>query len=231
MSMQEAALLAKMVLVGADGTVAVTRLVSRRPPDLATVDQVARLVLVARRTHRRVHLERVCPILAALLDLAGVVELTGIRPGQVLFDDFWDTRSSYQPKEGGTMPKAKPTIQVKQVLTVGVPVADQDRALRFYIGTLGCGPRLDVPIGPDKRWIVVAPPTGTATIALEASTKAMPAGVETGIRLTSTDVAGDHAALRADGVDVDDILRWEGVPPMFSFRDPDGNGLELVGEA
>jgi hypothetical protein len=23
-------------------------------------------------------------------------------------------------------------------------------------------------------------------------------------------------------------LRWPGVPPMFSFRDQDGNGLELV---
>jgi hypothetical protein len=24
------------------------------------------------------------------------------------------------------------------------------------------------------------------------------------------------------------VLRWEGVPPMFAFRDQDGNGLELV---
>jgi lactoylglutathione lyase len=78
---------------------------------------------------------------------------------------------------------------------------------------------------------VVAPPVGTATVALVASTEAVPAGIETGIRLVSTDVAADHADLRAAGFDVDDILRWEGVPPMFSFRDPDGNGLELVGEA
>jgi catechol 2,3-dioxygenase-like lactoylglutathione lyase family enzyme len=24
------------------------------------------------------------------------------------------------------------------------------------------------------------------------------------------------------------VLRWPGVPPMFAFRDPDGNGLEII---
>jgi lactoylglutathione lyase len=24
------------------------------------------------------------------------------------------------------------------------------------------------------------------------------------------------------------VLRWPGVPPMFAFRDQDGNGLEIV---
>ncbi|MEO6998584.1 MAG: hypothetical protein ABI112_10915 [Terracoccus sp.] len=28
-----------------------------------------------------------------------------------------------------------------------------------------------------------------------------------------------------EGVDVDDILRWPGVPAMFAFRDPDGNAF------
>jgi lactoylglutathione lyase len=25
-----------------------------------------------------------------------------------------------------------------------------------------------------------------------------------------------------------DVLRWPGVPPMFVFRDPDGNRLEII---
>jgi lactoylglutathione lyase len=37
-----------------------------------------------------------------------------------------------------------------------------------------------------------------------------------------------HADLRAGGVDVDEMLRWPGVPPMFGFRDADGNGMEIV---
>jgi hypothetical protein len=31
-------------------------------------------------------------------------------------------------------------------------------------------------------------------------------------------------------VAVGELLNWPGVPPMFGFRDPDGNGLELVEE-
>jgi hypothetical protein len=42
----------------------------------------------------------------------------------------------------------------------------------------------------------------------------------------------DAPALREDlrrrGVEVGELLRREGVPPMFAFRDPDGNGLEIV---
>jgi lactoylglutathione lyase len=129
------------------------------------------------------------------------------------------------------MSPSQPTIQIEEVRTVGVPVTDQDRAIRFYVNTLGFDKRLDVPIGDGKRWIVVAPPQGTATIALVASGEDIPAGVETGIRLISHDAETAHAALRASGVEADEILRWEGVPPMFSFRDQDGNGLEIVEEA
>jgi catechol 2,3-dioxygenase-like lactoylglutathione lyase family enzyme len=93
---------------------------------------------------------------------------------------------------------------------------------------LGFTTRLDVPIGPGRRWIMVGAPQGTATLALVAASAEVPAGVETGIRLTSRDVDADHEALRAAGVDAGDVLRWPGVPPMFAFRDPDGNGLEII---
>jgi lactoylglutathione lyase len=129
------------------------------------------------------------------------------------------------------MPTSKPIIQIDEVRTIGVPVTDQDKAISFYVDTLGFDKRLDVPIGQGKRWIVVAAPRGTATIALVASGEGIPAGVETGIRLISTNVDADHAALRASGVDAGEVLRWEGVPPMFAFRDQDGNGLEIVEEA
>jgi lactoylglutathione lyase len=129
------------------------------------------------------------------------------------------------------MPTSKPIIQIDEVRIIGVPVTDQDKAISYYVDTLGFVKRLDVPIGQGKRWIVVAAPRGTATIALVASGEGIPAGVETGIRLISNHVDSDHAALRANGVDAGEILRWEGVPPMFAFRDQDGNGLEIVEEA
>ena len=129
------------------------------------------------------------------------------------------------------MSTPKPIIQIDEVRTIGVPVTDQDRAISFYVDILGFEKRLDVPMGQGKRWIVVAPPRGTAALALVASDEAKPAGVETGIRLISHDADGDHVALRANGIDADEILRWEGVPPMFAFRDQDGNGLEIVEDA
>jgi catechol 2,3-dioxygenase-like lactoylglutathione lyase family enzyme len=110
---------------------------------------------------------------------------------------------------------------------VGIPVTDQDRALAFY-RALGFETRLDVPMGEGVRWIEVAPPGAAVTVALEPAHVERPAGVETGIRLTTGDADAAHAALRAQGVDADDVLRWPGVPPMFAFRDQDGNGLEIV---
>jgi len=56
----------------------------------------------------------------------------------------------------------------------------------------------------------------------------VPAGVETGLRLATSDADGAHADLDARGVHVDEVLRWPGVPPMFTLRDQDGNGLTIV---
>src|SRR5438309_10250257 len=57
------------------------------------------------------------------------------------------------------------------------------------------------------------------------------AGVETGIRLVTVDADAEHVRLKGHGVDVGEVLRWPGVPPMFMFRDPDGNRLEIVERA
>ena len=123
---------------------------------------------------------------------------------------------------------AKSTTRITDVHTVGVPVTDQDRALGFYVDTLGFEKRLDAPFGNGQRWIEVAPPGAAITIALVSAHEGVPAGVETGIRFVTTDADADNADLRARGVDADDVLRWPGVPPMFAFRDQDGNGLEII---
>lgn len=223
-------MLATVILARRDGGIDVTRLLSDRAPDLSSVDHLARLVLAARRAGCPLRLEGVSPRLVVLLDLTG---LSGILGGPTLLgtaDEFCPAGTSYGDKGGTLMPAATSTIRVQRVHTVGIPVTDQDRALRFYVDTLGFAILRDVPLGGGTRWIEVAPPEGTATLALVASSALTPAGVETGVRLTSQDVPGDHDALAAEGVAVDDVLIWEGVPPMFAFRDPDGNRLELVGE-
>jgi lactoylglutathione lyase len=117
---------------------------------------------------------------------------------------------------------------ITDIRTVGIPVVDQEKALAFYVDTLGFDKRLDVPMGEGTRWIEVGPPAAAITIALIRAHDGVPAGVETGIRFTTSNADASRADLIAHGVDADDVLRWPGVPPMFAFRDQDGNGLEIV---
>jgi lactoylglutathione lyase len=118
--------------------------------------------------------------------------------------------------------------RITSMRTVGVPVRDQDRALDFYTGILGLAKSLDVEMGGGRRWIEVTPAEGGTTIALIPAKPEAPAQVETGIRLCTVDADALHAHLLEHGVSADEVLRWPGVPPMFAFRDLDGNGLEIV---
>ena len=52
--------------------------------------------------------------------------------------------------------------------------------------------------------------------------------METDTRFVAADADAVHAGMLASGVDADEVLRWEGVPPMFAFRHQDGNGMEIV---
>ena len=121
------------------------------------------------------------------------------------------------------------TSGITGMRTVGVPVTDQDRAVEFYVEQLGFEPRVDAPVEQlGGRWIEVAPPGSTTTVALVPAREGVPSGVETGIRPTTDDAAALHQDLRERGVDVGELLRWDGVPPMFTLRDADGNNLVVV---
>lgn len=120
--------------------------------------------------------------------------------------------------------------RLTELHTVAIPVTDQDRALEFYLGKLGFEKRMDVAFGGGQRWIEVAPPAAATTIALVRARDGVPAGIDTGIRLTSEDAESDHADLLARGVDADpELIRMGAVPAMFALRDPDGNRLVIVG--
>jgi len=122
-------------------------------------------------------------------------------------------------------------LNISKVGRVCVTVADTDRALDFYVGTLGFEKVVDVPMGPDMRWVEVAVSGAETTIALAPPPQGQEAGnSETGIILDTSDVDTAHAALKEAGMDVDNaVTRYEdAVPPMFWLRDPDGNSLIIV---
>lgn len=121
------------------------------------------------------------------------------------------------------------TSRIAEINLVMIPATDQDRSIEFY-ESLGFEKRTDVPFGDRYRWVEVYPPSGTTGIALAPPGEGDPTGTQTGISLTTDDVDATHAEMKASGVDVDaEVLRMgEPVPPMFWFRDPDGNTLLIV---
>ena len=113
------------------------------------------------------------------------------------------------------------------VRTVSVPVDDQDMALAFYVDTLGFTKLRDNPTPGGGRWIELAPGDEGVIITLEPAAPGVSRGA-IGIRFSTEDAEVAHAALRDAGVDTDEVLRWPGVPPMFAFRDPDGNAFSVT---
>jgi predicted enzyme related to lactoylglutathione lyase len=117
-----------------------------------------------------------------------------------------------------------------EISLVAVPSNDVDKQIEFY-ESLGFEKRTDVPFGGQYRWVEVYPPNGTTGIALAPPPPGSDAGSkETGIILTTSDIDASHAELKAKGVDVDAEVSRMGdpVPPMFWFRDTEGNSLLIV---
>jgi len=124
---------------------------------------------------------------------------------------------------------------ITKVATTMVPVSDQDSALAFYTEKLGFEVRMDMPYGDGERWLEVAPPGGEGTVALtplRPGATEWELGRQTGIGLHSDDIDADYASMKDAGVDVDaEVSRFGApVPPMFWFRDQDGNSLLVVGD-
>jgi predicted enzyme related to lactoylglutathione lyase len=123
----------------------------------------------------------------------------------------------------------RPT-SITDVRTIAINVTNQDDAIGFYIDTLGFEKPLDAPMTPTSRWIEVAPSGATTSIALNADDGTSDVGSDTGVRFSVPDAEAEHAAMRERGVNVGDVMRLDGVPPMYTFDDPDGNRFYIVEE-
>jgi predicted enzyme related to lactoylglutathione lyase len=123
------------------------------------------------------------------------------------------------------------STRVSKLANVIVPVDDQNRALQFYTEALGLEKRVDVPFGDGARWIEVAPSGADTPIAIcPPGPNVTAGGKDTGISLQTDDIEAYHVQLKDRGVDVDaEVSRFGAtVPPLFWFRDPEGNTLMIV---
>jgi catechol 2,3-dioxygenase-like lactoylglutathione lyase family enzyme len=118
-------------------------------------------------------------------------------------------------------------MNISHVQLLSVPVSDQDRARDFYVDTLGFELLREVPLGPDQRWVQVAPKGADTSLTLVTWFESMPAGSLSGLVLQTVDIDGDCERLRAAGVEL--------TGPQDAFwgrhavlKDPDGNGLVLA---
>ena len=120
-------------------------------------------------------------------------------------------------------------MSISHASFVTLPVADQDRALRFYRDVLGFEVVADLGM-PVGRWLQVAPVGAQTAFTLAGPGMGdFEAGSARGIMFVTTDVDADCARLAGAGV----AVRGPEEQPwgrMASFADPDGNGLMLLTE-
>lgn len=115
--------------------------------------------------------------------------------------------------------------------TTAVFVSDYERALTYYMETLGWEKREDVPMGGNARWLTVAMPGAQTSINLagpEMHGDHTPGGM-TGIAIISDDIDADYDRLVAAGVSFNGPVTTEAWGDRSAWMtDPDGNVFYLI---
>ena len=120
---------------------------------------------------------------------------------------------------------------ITELHTVALYVADQDRAKRFYVDTLGFDLNADQPgLGGIGRWLEVAPKGAqTALMLADAAgwNKQDRIGESADVTLRCDDVRALHAELAGTGVPVTDP-QTQRFGTFIDITDPDGHRLRVV---
>ena len=129
-------------------------------------------------------------------------------------------------------------MALTNIHTASVFVRDQDAALDFYTNKLGFEVRRNDPMGPDGRWIEVAPPGAQTAVLLYKPTPEMPgastyeyaqAGIGTfnPILFRCDDVQRTYQELSARGVRFPTPPEQQPWGWWAVFEDQDGNSFGL----
>ena len=112
-----------------------------------------------------------------------------------------------------------------EVVSVSVPVSDQEQAKDFYVDTLGFELQADNSSRDGMRWIEVAPEGSATSLMLVSWTEPLLPSLYRVIVVATDDIRALHEELVAKGV-------FFILPPtelsngmQAMFRDPDGNAL------
>jgi predicted enzyme related to lactoylglutathione lyase len=117
---------------------------------------------------------------------------------------------------------------LKGIKFVGIPVNDQDVALKFYTEALGLKVVTDQPFTPKQRWIELMIPgadTGVALFTPEGHEKRI--GEFQSISFWCDDVFATAEGLKKKGVAFTKEPTVEPWGSVAVFKDPDGNQFVL----
>jgi len=122
-------------------------------------------------------------------------------------------------------------MPVTQLQVVSIPVSDQDRAKSFYLDTLGFRLVSDEPMGPDQRWLQLAPPGGGASITLVTWFETMSPGSVKGLVLGCTKIQATYDELAARGVQFSGAIEGHSQALFCSAFDPTHGGTYVALES
>lgn len=125
---------------------------------------------------------------------------------------------------------------IRSLGAISILVPSYDEGLAFFRDVLDFAVLEDVALGPDKRWVAVAPPGGAGTRIILAvpgdERQRARIGDQTGGRvgffLLSDDFDADHARLAALGVKFLETPRKETYGKVAVFADPWGGKWDLL---
>ncbi|MBV9831618.1 MAG: VOC family protein [Marmoricola sp.] len=119
-------------------------------------------------------------------------------------------------------------MQLKLEL-VPIPVADVDRAIAFYVDTLGFTKDVDISPAEGVRIVQVTPDGSACSIGFGSGLDVYRGepGSTRGLHLVVEDLEEARTELVGRGVEVSEIRDYGGGVRGADFADPDGNGYEL----
>ena len=127
-----------------------------------------------------------------------------------------------------------------KVKVIGIPVLDQEKALKFYTEKLGFLKKIDVPISDDSRWLTVVSKEeqdGPEILLEPAPTHFEPAKIyqkallDAGIPYTQfnvNDVQEEYERMTKLGVEFSVKPTEMGTVKIAVFNDTCGNNIQLV---
>ena len=115
---------------------------------------------------------------------------------------------------------------IQKIKFMGVPVADQDRALKFYTEKLGFELVGDVPFEEGKRWITVGIPGAETKITLfTPEGQEDRVGTFANMAYHSADVQATYEELKGKGVEFTMPPTPQPWGVMAIFKDSEGNSF------